>query len=75
MPEAAMASERQLLQEINEHVHRAQHVLAEFLPPDSGKSEEATIAELLSILDSRELHRIQREIDEFIGRRAAFFER
>jgi hypothetical protein len=70
-----MASERQLLAEINEQVHRAQRVLADFLPPDSGKSEQDTIAELLGVLDSRELHRIQREIDEFIGRRAAFFER
>jgi hypothetical protein len=70
-----METERQLLAEINEHVRRAQCVLADFLPPDSGKSEQDTIAELLGILDSREIHRIQREIDEFIGRRAAFFER
>lgn len=48
-----------LLRQLNEHVKRAQRVLAEYLPEESGKSEEDTIAEVLGILDSRELHRIQ----------------
>jgi hypothetical protein len=54
--------ERKLLRQLNEHVKRAQRVLAEYLPVDSGKSEKDTIAELLGILDSRELHRIQQQL-------------
>ncbi len=54
--------ERRLLRELNDHVKRAQRVLAEYLPEDSGKSEKDTIAELLGILDSRELHRIQEQL-------------
>jgi hypothetical protein len=65
--------ERKFLGELNEFVERAQHVLAEYLPPDSGKSEKEALAELLGILDSRGLHRLQGEINELIGRRSAFF--
>jgi hypothetical protein len=54
--------ERRLLRELNDHVKRAQRVLAEYLPEESGKSEKDTIAELLGILDSRELHRIQKQL-------------
>ena len=50
------------LAELNEYVRRAQRVLAEYLPPDSGKSAEATLGELLGILDSRELVSLQAEI-------------
>ena len=50
------------LAELNEYVVRAQRVLAEFLPPDRGKSERDTITELLGILDSRKLLRLQAEI-------------
>ena len=41
-----------LLRELNYRLRRAQRVLAEYLPEDSGKSEKDTIAELLGILDS-----------------------
>ena len=54
--------ERRLLRDLNDHVKRAQRVLAEYLPDDSGKSEKETIAELLGILDSRELHGIQEQL-------------
>lgn len=56
-----MESERQLA-ELNDTVKRAQRVLREYLPEDSGKSPEETIAALLDILDSRQLVRLQREI-------------
>ena len=54
--------ERRLLRELNDTVSRAQRVLAAYLPEESGKSEKETIAELLGILDSRELHRIQQQL-------------
>ena len=54
--------ERRLLRELNDTIKRAQRVLAEYLPEESGKSEEDTIAELLGILDSRELYRIQEQL-------------
>jgi len=66
--------ERKLLAELNEFVERAQRVLAEYLPPDSGKSERETLSELLGILDSRGLHQLQGEIKNLIERRSAFFE-
>ena len=54
--------ERTLLRQLNDYVKRAQRVLAEYLPEESGKSEKDTIAELLGILDSREMHRIQEQL-------------
>ena len=57
-----MMDERTLLRQLNDHVRRAQRVLAEYLPDDSGKSEKETLSELLGILDSRALHRIQEEL-------------
>ena len=54
--------ERMLLRQLNDHVKRAQRVLAEYLPEESGKFETDTIAELLGILDSRELHKIQEQL-------------
>ena len=66
--------ERKLLAELNEFVERAQRVLADYLPPDSGKSERETLGELLGILDSRGLHQLQNEIGKLIERRSAFFE-
>lgn len=53
--------ERRLLRELNDTVRRAQRVLAEYLPEESGKSQKDTIAEF-GILDSRELHRIQQQL-------------
>ena len=35
---------------------QAQRVLAEYLPPDSGKSPKDTLNELLGVLDNREIH-------------------
>lgn len=52
----------ELLTELNSHVVRAQRLLAEYLPEDSGKTEKDNLAELLGILDSRELHAIQKRI-------------
>ena len=40
--------ERKLLRELNDHVQRAQRVLAEYLPQESGKSEEETISQLFA---------------------------
>jgi hypothetical protein len=54
-----MMNERTLLRELNGFVKRAQRVLAEYLPEDSGKSEKEVISELLGILDSREMHKLQ----------------
>ena len=54
--------ERRLLRDLNDHVRRAQRVLAEYLPDDSAKTEKETISELLGILDGRELHRIQEQL-------------
>ena len=51
-----------LLTDLNSYLLRAQRVLAEYLPEDSGKSEKDTIAELLGILDDCQLHRIQKRI-------------
>ena len=50
------------LAELNVYVKRAQCALRGYLPPDSRKSASDTISELLGILDSRELVRLQREI-------------
>lgn len=57
-----MNRESEQLEQLNQFVREAQGVLASYLPPDSGKSELETISKLLGILDSRELHRLQREI-------------
>ena len=54
-----MEPENQLAM-LNAFVTLAQRVLAEYLPEESGKSEKEVIAELLGILDSRELHRPKR---------------
>ena len=51
-----------LLTDLNSYLLRAQRVLAEYLPEDSGKSEKDATAELLGILDDRQLHRIQKRI-------------
>jgi len=56
-----------LLIELNDHVRRAQRVLAAYLPPETRKSGQEVIAELLGVLDSRELHRLQAQIP---GKRA-----
>lgn len=52
------------LAELNGYVRRAQRVLAEYLPPDSGKSAEATISELLGILDDKALLKLQATIPQ-----------
>jgi hypothetical protein len=57
-----MMDERKLIRQLNDTIKRAQRVLAEYLPEGSGKSEKDTIAELLGILDSRELHSIQQQL-------------
>ena len=51
-----------LLTELNSYIARAQRVLAEYLPEESGKSEKDAISELLGILDNRELLKIQKTI-------------
>ncbi len=51
-----------LLTELNSYVKRAQHILADYLPEESGKSEKDTIAALLGILDNRGLLRLQKRI-------------
>jgi hypothetical protein len=56
-----MTPENQLAM-LNAFVVRAQRVLAEYLPEESGKSEKEVIADLLGILDSRELVRLQETI-------------
>jgi len=58
-----------LLTELNSYVIRAQAVLATYRSNDGGKSEKETIAELLNILDSRELHELQMQV----ARKSAFF--
>jgi hypothetical protein len=63
-----MAPENQLAA-LNAFVIRAQEVLATYLPDESGKSEKEVISDLLAILDSREIHRLQKEI----GPKQAFF--
>jgi hypothetical protein len=50
------------LTELNSFVRRAQRVLADYLPPDSNKTADDTLSELLGILDNRELHRLQEKI-------------
>jgi hypothetical protein len=59
-----MMDNAKLLIELNGHARRAQRVLAAYLPPDTRKSGQEVIAELLGILDSRELHRLQAQIAE-----------
>jgi hypothetical protein len=54
--------ERKLLWDLNERLTQAQRALAEYLPPDSGKSPKDTLSELLGILDNRELIELQERI-------------
>jgi len=57
-----MSNPTKQLAELNSFVMRAQGVLTRYLPDNSGVSEKQAIAELLGILDSRELYRLQKEI-------------
>jgi regulator of sirC expression with transglutaminase-like and TPR domain len=62
-----------LLTELNGHVVRAQRALAEYLPPNSEKSEREVIGELLQILDNRSVVQLQDEIAASVAERPVFF--
>jgi hypothetical protein len=56
--------ERKLLWDLNERLTQAQRALAEYLPPNSGKTPRDTLNELLVILDNGEIHELQERIPE-----------
>jgi hypothetical protein len=61
------------LAELNGLVENAQHVLAEYLPPNSGISEHEAISRLLGLLDGPQQRRIQGNARELLGARPALF--
>lgn len=63
----------ELLREINGYVERAQHALAEYLPPDSGITPRDAISNVLSELDNGGLLKVQAEARELLGEQPAFF--
>lgn len=65
--------ERKLLAELNALVERAQRVLTEYLPPESGISPEEAITSLLEVLDGPNQRRIQDEVSKVLGERPALF--
>ena len=62
------------LAELNSIVERAQQVLTDYLPPNSGVTEREAISRLLDILDGPEQRRAQRKAERLLGENPIFFQ-
>jgi hypothetical protein len=63
-----------LVGELNALVERAQHVLADYLPEDSGMSDHEAINRLFDVLDGPEQRRIQKQARKLLRQAGpAFF--
>ena len=69
-----MEKATELLRDMNALFERAQRIVVDYLPPNSGISEHAALSELIGVLDGPEQRRVQEEVKELLrDSRSAFF--